>query len=184
MNKSPSPINSKAIIGYCYQDKAYQKALKLAEKLYAQVKRVHTGVEYLSHPLTVATLLLEIGVSSQAMQASALQDTLTKTTLKLSTIQAEFGEAVAQMVQALTPVLGASGELDVEAYKAALASAGPEVQTIKLASILDEVCAIPKHKLAAEAARIELLADLANSLTFGNAELARRIQAAVRRARS
>lgn len=184
MNKSPSPINSKAVIGYCYQDKAYQKALKLAEKLYAKVKRVHTGLDYLSHPLTVATLLLDVGVSSEAMQASALQDTLTKTTLKLSTIQAEFGTTVAQMVQALTPVQDASGQLDVAACKAALAAAGPEVQTIKLASLLDEVCAIPKGKLVVEAARIEQMADLAASLTFGNAELARRVQAAVRRARA
>lgn len=183
MKKSPSPINSKAVIGYCYRDTAYQKALKLAEKLYAKVKREHTGVEYLSHPLTVATLLLDVGVSSSAMQASALEDTLDKTTLKLSTLQAEFGDAVTQMVQALTPVLNAEGQVDVPAYKAALVSGGPEVQTIKLASLLDEVCSLPKGQLAAQSARIAQWADIASALTFGNAELARRLQAAIRGAR-
>lgn len=184
MSKTQGPINSKAVIAYCYQDKSYAKALELAKKLYKKVKRDHTGVEYLSHPLTVATLLLEIGVSSEAMQASALQDTLTKTTLKETTIRAEFGDAVANLVAALTPVKGADGKVDVDAYKAALLAAGPEAQTIKLASILDDVCSIPSGKLVAEADRLATAADIAGALTFGNAEIARRVQVALRRARA
>lgn len=184
MNKAQGPINQKAVIGYCYKDKSYAKALELAKKLYKKVKRNHTGLEYLSHPLTVATLLLEVGVSAEAMQASALQDTLSRTTLKEATIRADFGDAVADMVVALTPAKGADGKVDVDAYQAQLVAGGPEVQTIKLASLLDDVCAIPAAKLAAESEMLEQADKLAAAMTFGNAELARRVQAALRRARA
>ncbi len=180
------PINSKAVIAYCYKDKSYAKALELAKKLYKGAKRAHTGVEYLSHPLTVASLLLEIGgFSSEAMQASALQDAQGgNTTLKPTTIRTVFGDAVANLVDALTPVKDAEGNVDLAAYKAALIAAGPEAQTIKLASILDDVCSIPGAKLAGESGRIAVLADVAAALTDGNAEIARRVQAAIRRARA
>lgn len=184
MTKVQGPINHKAVIAYCYQDKSYKKALELAKKLYKKDKRKHTGVDYLSHPLTVASLLLEVGVSGEALVVSALQDTLTRTSLKESTIRTEFGDGVADQVVALTPVKGADGALDLEAYKAKLAAAGPDIQTIKLASILDEVCAIPAGKLSAEADFINASADLAGVLTAGNAEISRRVQAALRRARA
>lgn len=184
MTKVQGPINSKAVIAYCYKDKSYAKALELAKKLYKKVKRAYTGVEYLSHPLTVGSLLLELGVSSEAMQASALQDTVEKTTLKATTVRTEFGDAVSDLVNALTPVTTPDGMVDIAAYTAAIVAAGVEAQTIKLASILDDVCSIPANKLSAEAERIGVLATIAAGLTGGNAELARRVQAAVRRARA
>lgn len=184
MTKVQGPINHKAVIAYCYQDKAYKKALELAKKLYQKEKRKYTGVNYLSHPLTVASLLLEVGVSSEAMVVSALQDTLTRTSLKEATIRTEFGDAVAAQVVALTPVKNVDGSLDLEAYKAKLAAAGPDIQTVKLAALLDEVCAIPAGKLSAEADLINTSADLAAVLTGGNPEIARRVQAIVRRARA
>lgn len=184
MTKVQGPINHKAVIAYCYQDATYKKALELAKKLYRKDKRKHTGVEYLSHPLTVASLLLEVGVSGEAMVVSALQDTLSRTSLKESTLRAEFGDAIADQVVALTPVTGADGALDVAAYTGRLQAAGPAIQTIKLASILDEVCAIPAGKLSAEADFISGCAVIAGAMTLGNAEIARRVQAALRRARA
>lgn len=184
MSKAQGPINQKAVIAYCYKDATYKKALELAKKLYSKHKRPHVNVEYLSHPLTVATLLLELGVSSTAMVASALQDTLTRTNLKESTIRAEFGDAVAELVVALTPVVTAADQVDIEAYKAKLAAASHEVQTIKLASILDNVCAIPANRLAASAEFLNTCAELAGAMPLGNAEIGRRVQAALRRARA
>jgi len=184
MSKVQGPINQKAVIAFCYKYLPYKQALELAKKLYKKDKRKHTGIEYLSHPLTVGSLLLEVNASPTAVVVSALQDTLTRTSLKESTIRKEFGDAVADQVVALTPVNGAEGQLDVEAYKAKLVAAGPEVQTIKLAAILDEICSIPQNKLSAEAGYINTCADIAGALTLGNAELARRVQAALRRARA
>lgn len=184
MSKAQGPINQKAVIAYAYKDKAYQKALELAKKLHKKHKRVHTGVEYLSHPLTVASLLLEIGVSSTAMVASALQDMLVMTNLKESTIRTEFGDAVADAVVALTPPAADAAPAAFDAYKAKLAGAGSEAQTIKIASLLDHVCAIPASKLVSEAPFLAKCDELLSVLTLGNAELARRTQAAIRRARA
>jgi (p)ppGpp synthase/HD superfamily hydrolase len=184
MSKVQGPINHKAVIAYCYQDKSYKQALELAKKLYKKDKRKHTGVDYLSHPLTVASLLLEVGVQPVTMVVSALQDTLARTSLKESTLRTEFGDDVANQVLVLTPVKTADGKLDVEAYKAKLAAAVPELQTLKLASILDEVCSIPAGKLSAESEFIGQCAELAGVLTQGQPELARRVQVALRRARA
>ena len=180
MSKVQGPINHKAVIAACHKYKPLQLALELAKKLYKKDKRKHTGIEYLSHPLTVISLLLEVGAAPDALVVAALQDTLSRTTLKESTIRAQFGDAIAEQVVALTQ----AGAQDVTAYKAQLASTSPEVQTIKLASVLDHICAIPAAKLTAEAAFIGELADIAGVLAMGNAEIARRVQAALRRARA
>lgn len=184
MSKVQGPLNQKAVIAACYQHKPLELSLQLAKKLYKKHKRNHTGIEYLSHPLTVISLLLEAKVSPDALVTAALQDTLTLTALKEATIRAQFGDVVADQVVALTPVIGADGKLDFDAYKAKLASANPEVQTIKLAAILDDVCSIPARQLAAEADFITANAELASVLTLGDAEIARRVQATVRRARA
>lgn len=184
MSKVQGPINQKAVIAACHQHKPLQQALELAKKLYKKHKRKHSGIEYLSHPLTVISLLLEAGASQTALVTAALQDTLAQTTLKESTIRAQFGDDVANMVVALTATVDSIGYVHVEAYRAQLAAATAEVQTIKLASILDEICAIPAKNLATEAQFINATAELAGALTLGNAEIARRVQAALRRARA
>jgi (p)ppGpp synthase/HD superfamily hydrolase len=189
MSKVQGPINHKAVIAACQKHKPLQLALELAKKLYKKDKRKHTGIEYLSHPLTVISLLLEVGASQDALVVAALQDTLSRTTLKESTIRAQFGDDVADNVVALAPVSsqGAFGILDTiafAAYKDRLASASPEVQTIALASILDHICSIPAAKLSDEAAFVSECADVAGALVLGNAEIARRVQAALRRARA
>lgn len=184
MSKVQGPINQKAVIAAAHKSKALQQALELAKKLYKKHKRKHTGIEYLSHPLTVISLLLEAGASQTALVTAALQDTLSATTLKESTIRDMFGDDVANQVVTLTATVDSIGYVHVEAYRAQLAAANPEVQTIKLAAILDDICAIPAKNLVAEADFISASAELAAGLTLGNAELARRVQAALRRARA
>lgn len=184
MSKVQGPINQKAVIAACHQHKPLQHALELAKKLYKKHKRKHSGIEYLSHPLTVISLLLEAGASQTALVTAALQDTLAQTTLKESTIRDLFGDDVANQVVALTATVDSIGYVHVEAYRAQLAAASAEVQTIKLAAILDEICAIPAKSLVTEMPFINASAELAAALTLGNAEIARRVQAALRRARA
>jgi (p)ppGpp synthase/HD superfamily hydrolase len=179
MSKAQGPINQKAVIAACHQHKPLQQALELAKKLYKKEKRKHTGIEYLSHPLTVISLLLDVNAPQESLVVAALQDTLAITTLKNSTLRSLFGDAVADQVIALTQ----AGDTH-EAYKAKLAGSTSEVQTIKLASILDNICAIPAKSLASEVDFINAAADIAGALVLGNAEIARRVQAALRRARA
>lgn len=184
MSKIQGPINHKAVIAACHKHKPLQLALELAKKLYQKQKRKHTGIDYLSHPLTVISLLLEVGASQDALVVAALQDTLSRTTLKESTIRAQFGDAIADKVVALTATAITGQRVVIEAYRDQLVSGGPEVQTIKLASILDEICSLPANTLRTETATVDVLADIAGDLTLGNAEIARRVQAALRRARA
>lgn len=182
MSKFQGPINQKAVIAYCYQDKAYKQALELAKALYKKKKRKYTGVDYLSHPLTVASLLLEAKVSSFAMVVSALQDVLTQSNLKISTVANDFGQDVADAVTTLTPIYHPDGQLHLAAYVPALMAASPELQTIKLASLLDEICSIPAGRLVHEAGFLFYAAEIASALDKGDAELKRRVSAAIRRA--
>ena len=176
------PVNSRAVIAYCHREKTYAKALELAKKLYKGQKREFTGFEYLSHPLIVSTLLLEVQAPRDTLLAAALQDTLAHTTLKETTLRSEYGDEVASMVLALTAPRLENGNVDVDSYKAQLAAASQEVKTVKLASLLDELAPLSEKYVKHARDLIALAADLLPVLEDGNAELFRRVQAALRRA--
>lgn len=178
MTKSPiSPVNSKALIALSQREKNFADALKLITKLYKKDKRQYTGVPYAGHPMTVVSLLLDYDVPVPALIAAVFEDALTKTSLKVATIKAQYGDEVVGMVLALTPPDGG-----IEAFKAQLQDAPEVVKTIKLASLLDDVCSIPAKNLTAAQPFIGDVAALLPALESGNAELFRRLQAAVRRA--
>jgi (p)ppGpp synthase/HD superfamily hydrolase len=182
--KIQGPINTKAVIAYCHSDKAYQEALKLAEKVYKTRKRNFTGINYFSHPTTVASLLLETATQSSQMVASALMDLLKFERVKPSTIQTTFGADVLVMVQTLTPVRKADGTPDWKAYGEQLQAAGYPIQTIKVAALLDHVCAIPKNKLSEAFEQLAEVDELLPYLQGANAELLRRLTVALRNARA
>lgn len=177
------PINSKAVIAYCHRDKTFSNALQLAKKLLSGQKRAFTGFDYLSHPLTVASLLIEVKAPQPVMVAAALQDSLSRTTLKAATLEKEYGAEVAAMVRALTPVKNAEGQVDLAAYKAQLEQGGESVQTIKLASLLDHLAPLSEKYAKKAGELIAEATELLPSLTQGHPELMHRAQAALRRAR-
>lgn len=183
--KTQGPINSKAVIGYCHQEKLFKEALALVEKLYKKnYKRDFTGVPYFSHPTTVASLLLETAVQPKQMAAAALEDLLLFKRVKPETISEKFGDEVLGMVEALTPLFHVNGERDHAAHGERLTAAGYPVQTIKVASLLDHVCSVPKGNLAAAFKLFEEVEALLPYLGGANAELLRRLQAALRNARA
>lgn len=182
--KTQGPINSKALIAYCHADKAYQEAMKLAEKLYKKVdKRDFTGISYFSHPTTVGSLLLESQAQSSLMVSSALEDMLARNKVKPATIQAMFGDTVLAMVEALTPVR-VNGELDLEAYGQRLRAGGYPVQTVKLASMLDHACSVPRKQLSRAFKLFDEIEGLLPYLQAGNTELFKRVQVVLRASRA
>lgn len=178
------PINSKALVAYCHTDKVFAKALDLVRGLYKKDKREFTGVAYWSHPTTVSSLLLEISAEPTTMAAGALQETLARGRLQPKTIVEQFGPEVLSKVEALTPVLHINGELDVRSTGERLQAGGGQVQTIKLASLLDTICAIPRNKLASKFKLLDEVDALLPYLQIGNAELMRRVQVALRQSRA
>lgn len=184
MSKPLSPINSKGLIALAKREKLFKASLELATKLYKKQKRSHTGVEYASHPMTVVTILLDINESVEALSAAALEEVMSRTALKEASLREVAGNAVAEKVLLLTPPKTADGKVDVLAYANVLAGAPADVQNIKLASMLDHICAIPSSKLGAEFAYLEECAIILPGLTLGNEDLKRRTEAVLRRARA
>lgn len=184
MSKTQGPINSGALISLAKRDKVFAEALKCITKLYKKEKRQYTGLEYASHPMTVISLLMDVGVAGEALVAAALEDVLVRTNMKESSVRAQFGDAVADMVLVLTAPRLETRAASFAVYREQLMSAPDEVKSIKLASLLDEVCAVPAKNLSAAFELIDGAAGLLDALASGNAELHRRLQAAVRRARA
>lgn len=176
------PINSKAVIAYCHREKSFSKALEMAKKLYKGQKRDHTGFEYLSHPLIVSSLLIEVNAPLTSMLVAALQDTLARTTLKEASLRSEFGDDVADKVVALTAPRLETGAVFVPGYIEQLARAGADVQTIKLASLLDDLAPLSEKHAKKAQGLIDLAVELLPALESGNKELFRRVEAALRRA--
>lgn len=181
MQKQISPVNSKAIIAYAKQEPEYKKALDLAKKLYQKDRRQYTGIEYLSHPLTVGSLLLDFAVQPSAMVVSALEDVLVRTTLTEQALREQFGDAIADKVVALTAPKTVTPET-LQVHIKRLQAADPDVKTVKLASLLDHICSIPANKLKHAAGYLADCKALLPALEGGNAELMRRVTGALRRA--
>ena len=177
-----SPVNAKALIAHARLEKSFYDALQLAKKLYAKQKRAHTGVEYLSRPLTVASLLLDLKYATPVLVAAVLSETLVRTTLKPTALRDKFGDAVADMVEILTPPAELEGE-PWAAYVQRLAEANPDVQSIKMAELLEGICALPRKTLGNEFAFLARCEQLAAAMPMANEELSRRVTALIRAAR-
>lgn len=184
MTNPLSPVNSKALIAYAHVNKTFSTALQLAVKLYKKDKRQWSGVPYVSHAMTVASLLLEIKAPADIMVVAALQDMLQRNALTEAVMRKDFGDAITDMVVALSKPKVAEGEDANLAFFNQLASSTDEVKTVKLASLLDMVCAVPRKKMADPAVQA-LLSDaraILPSLVGGSPELNRRVTLILRRA--
>lgn len=183
---SNGPVNARALVGYAFQEKMFKDAMIVAEKLHAKKKRDYTGIGYFSHPSTVATLLLEqpLSVNVEMMAAAALEDMLAFERIKPQSIETQFGARVLKMVQALTPVKHVNGQRDHKSFGEQLQAGGYDVVTIKLASLLDHVCSIPKKNLSSAFELFNEVDALLPYLHGGNSELLRRLEASLRSARA
>lgn len=78
-------------------ERAYETASALHQ---GQVRR--SGEAYITHPLAVATILADLGMSGSTLAAAILHDTVEDTGYSLDTLREDFGDEVAQLVDGVT----------------------------------------------------------------------------------
>lgn len=78
-----------------------QRAFVVAERCHRGQKR-KSGDPYITHPVAVATILAELGLSGTTLAAALLHDTVEDTSYTLADLEAEFGPEVAMLVDGVT----------------------------------------------------------------------------------
>ena len=80
----------------------------ILERAYRVAERAHTGQlrksgdPYITHPVAVATILAELGMTPPTLAAALLHDTVEDTSYGLPELRKEFGEEIALLVDGVT----------------------------------------------------------------------------------
>ena len=77
------------------------RAYEVASKAHHGVKR-RSGEPYITHPLSVAALLIDLGLDSASIAAALLHDVVEDTEITKADVKNEFGEEVANLVDGVT----------------------------------------------------------------------------------
>jgi len=78
------------------------------ERAYAVAERAHegqyrkSGDAYITHPVAVATILAELGMTPTTLAAALLHDTVEDTAYGLEQMRREFGDEIAGLVDGVT----------------------------------------------------------------------------------
>jgi GTP diphosphokinase / guanosine-3',5'-bis(diphosphate) 3'-diphosphatase len=78
-----------------------ERAYRTAEELHGNQMR-KSGDRYITHPLAVATILADIGMTEPTLVAALLHDTVEDTPYTLDELRADFGDEVAVLVDGVT----------------------------------------------------------------------------------
>jgi GTP diphosphokinase / guanosine-3',5'-bis(diphosphate) 3'-diphosphatase len=78
-----------------------ERAYRTAEELHGNQMR-KSGDRYITHPLAVATILADIGMTEPTLVAALLHDTVEDTPYSLEQLRADFGDEVAVLVDGVT----------------------------------------------------------------------------------
>ena len=111
--------------------------------------RKYTGEPYFEHPLAVAELVREQGLSETAIVAAILHDTVEDTDATLEEVWELFGEEVAEYVWYLTkpPEFVGNRSVRKEHDRNRLSLAPEEVKFIKFFDIIHNAGSIKKHDM-------------------------------------
>lgn len=161
-----------------------RRAALRAEAAHADQTRA-SGEPYVSHALAVAGILHELGVDPETIAAALLHDTVEDTRTTLADIEAEFGTAVARLVDGVTK-MEAIEDLSAPDREAARAKAkesarieslrkmllamvdDPRVVLVKLADRLHNLRTLralaPERQRAVARETLDIYAPLANRL--------------------
>jgi len=80
----------------------------VVERAYRTAEHYHrgqlrkSGDPYITHPLAVATILAELGLTESTLCAALLHDTVEDTSYTIEQLSADFGDEVAQLVDGVT----------------------------------------------------------------------------------
>ena len=77
------------------------RAWKFADYLHRNQNR-RSGEAYITHPVAVAGLLADLGMTTPTIIAALLHDTVEDTEYSLEQLRADFGEEVAELVDGVT----------------------------------------------------------------------------------
>jgi (p)ppGpp synthase/HD superfamily hydrolase len=119
----------------------YDEALALAARAHRHQTRKGSDVPYLVHPVHVSVILLRHGFPGDVAIAGLLHDVVEDQDIPLSDIEAGFGQAVANMVAALTErkrEIGIQRTWENRKQEALdqLEEAGPDAVAVKAADVL------------------------------------------------
>ncbi|MEG2677192.1 MAG: HD domain-containing protein, partial [Oscillospiraceae bacterium] len=87
--------------GRQYDMDMIERAYSLAESSHAGQNR-RSGEPYITHPIYVASLLVEMGLDTESLCAALLHDVVEDTGVPLSEIKSKFGEDIALLVDGVT----------------------------------------------------------------------------------
>ncbi len=87
--------------GRPYDIAMLDKAYALAESAHVGQNR-RSGEPYITHPLAVASILLDLGLDTDCLAAAILHDVVEDTDVSLERVNSEFGEDVALLVDGVT----------------------------------------------------------------------------------
>ena len=78
-----------------------ERAYRTAEACHSGQTR-KSGEPYITHPVAVATILAEMGMTTPTLVAALLHDTVEDTDYTLDQLRAEYGDAIADLVDGVT----------------------------------------------------------------------------------
>ena len=84
-----------------YDREQIEAAYRLADEKHREQKR-SSGEPYIIHPLSVAAILVGLGMDSQSVMAGLLHDVVEDTDCTLEDIQKQFGKEVALLIDGVT----------------------------------------------------------------------------------
>ena len=94
-------VNKISISGRTYDVEKITSAYEFADKAHAGQKR-SSGEPYITHPLAVADILLDLGMDTDTICAALLHDVVEDTDATSEQVSQLYGEEVANMVEGVT----------------------------------------------------------------------------------
>jgi hypothetical protein len=150
-----------------------ERAYIVAAHLHAGQRR-KSGDPYIIHPITVATIVAEIGMSAETVCAALLHDTVEDTDYSLACLREDFGDVVAHLVESVTKLdkikikSGADVQVVTQREKVLAIASDPRVLVLKLADRLHNLRTIQFLPAARQALKaretLEVFAPLAQQL--------------------
>ena len=148
-----------------------EHAYDVAAHWHAGQKR-KSGDPYITHPLSVATILAELGMNSETLCAALLHDTVEDTDYALDQLRADFGDEIAALVDGVTKLdkvkYGEVAEAETVRKMVVAMSRDIRVLVIKLADRLHNMRTLrylPREKQERKSREVlEIFAPLAHRL--------------------
>ena len=152
--------------------------LELIARAYRTAEHYHTGAvrksgdPYITHPLAVATILAELGMTETTLCAGLLHDTVEDTPYTLEQLRIDFGEEIALLVDGVTKLdkitYGDSAKIETIRKMVLAMSRDIRVLVIKLADRLHNMRTIgflsPEKQTRIAKETLEIFAPLAHRL--------------------